>query len=81
MLSASTRDKESTVTVVSTAINGDSYRVRAPAELSASAAVMESGDDESETIILVTTSRDYVFCKFTTPVQETCTSASAQLVC
>ena len=60
---------------------GDSYRVRAPAELSASAAVMESGDDESETITLVTTSRDYVFCKFTTPVQETCTSASAQLVC
>ena len=51
-MSASTRDKESTVTVVSTAINGDSYRVRAPAELSASAAVMESGNDESETTLL-----------------------------
>ena len=81
IMSASTRDKESTVTIVSTAINGDSYRVRAPAELSASAAVVESGDDESETITLVTTSGDYVFCKFTTPLQETCTSASAELVC
>ena len=80
-MSASTRDKESTVTVVSTAINGDSYRVRAPAELSASAAVMESGGDESETITLVTTSKDYIICKFTIPVQETCTLASAQLVC
>ena len=83
-LSASTKVKEITITVVASPM-GDSYRVRATTELLAMAAVMESvPEDESETITLVTLKRDYVYyitSRFARSVQETCTEASGELVC
>ena len=44
----------------------------------------ESGDDLSNTITLVTPRKDYIYpapSKFLTPVQETSSSASTELVC
>ena len=72
-----------TTTVVASPM-GDSYRVRTTTELLAMAAVMESGEDERDTITLVTPKRDYVYhipSRFARPVQETCTEASGELVC
>ena len=76
-MSASTKVEESTITVVASPM-GVSYR-----ELLAMAAVMESGEDERDTITLVTPRRDYVYhipSRFARPVQETCTEASGELV-
>ena len=82
-MSASTKVKVITTTVAASPM-GDSYRVRATTELLAMAAVMESGEDERDTITLVTPRRDYVYhisSRFARPVQETCTEATGELVC
>ena len=82
-MSASTKVKVITTTVIASPM-GDSYKVRTTTELLAMAAVMESGEDERETITLVTPKRDYVYhipSRFARPVQETCTEATGELVC
>ena len=82
-MSSGTKVAVVTTTVVGSPV-GDSYRVRGTTELLAMAAVMESGEDERETITLVTPRRDYVYhipSRFARPVQETCTQATGELVC
>ena len=59
--------------------------VKETRQMATAPAVMEeSGDDPSNTITLVTPSKNYICpapSKFPTPVQETSTYASAELVC
>ena len=60
----------------------DTFSSRTPAELLAEA-VEESGEDQNDTIRLVTPTKDYVYLipsKFIKPVKETNINASAESV-
>ena len=56
---------------------------KTPAEPPAAAPVMESGEEQGETITIVTPKRDFVChvqTEWTEPVEETCQNATAELV-